>query len=100
MAAGVALESKCRFKHGAVVVRHGKVLGFSPNVEKNDPRYIDHEHASVHAEIRAMQRAGWPRKVSIFVARINNFGETRLSKPCANCEAVLKEYNVKVFWTE
>lgn len=100
MAAGVALESKCRFKHGCVVVRHGKVLGSSPNVEKNNPRFVDYEHASVHAEIRAMQRAGWPTGVTVFVARVNNLGEQRLSKPCANCETVLKQYRCKVFWTE
>jgi len=100
MAMGVATTSKCRMKHGALVVKHGHVLGTSPNVEKNSPKYVDHEHASVHAEIRAMQRAGWPIKATVYVARVNNFGESRLSKPCANCQAVLEANNCKAVWTE
>lgn len=87
-------------KHGAIVVKHSRILGFSPNVEKNSPRYVDWEHASVHAEIRAMQRAGWPKKATCYVARVNNHGVIRLSKPCANCQAVLDRFKVRVVYTE
>lgn len=100
LAMGVALTSKCRFKHGAIVVRHSKILGASPNVYKNNPRHSPIESCSVHAEIRAMQKAGWPNKVSLYVARVNNQGESRLSQPCANCQTVLDGYKVKVYWTE
>lgn len=100
MAIGVALTSKCRFRHGAVVTVHGHVLGASPNLWRNDPRYVDHQHASVHAEIAAMRKAGWPKGATIYVARVNNKNEERLSKPCANCEAVLQEYKTKVYFTE
>jgi cytidine deaminase len=100
MAMGVALNSKCRFRHGAIVVKHGRVLGGSCNIEKNNPKYVDYRHSSVHAEIAAMRKAGWPRRVSLYVARVNSRGEARLSKPCANCQAVLDEFKVKVFWTE
>lgn len=100
MAMGVATQSKARFRHGAVVVRHSKVLGASPNINKNNPRYVSYEHASVHAEIAAMRRAKWPRKVDLYVARINGAGEGRLSRPCANCQMVLDEYQCRVVWTE
>lgn len=100
MACGVATQSECKFKHGAVVVRHGKVLGSSPNVQKNDPLYVDWTHSQVHAEIRALQRAGFPKKVTVFVARINGHGEPRNSKPCANCQTVLDSLQCKVFYTE
>src|SRR5689334_7184345 len=85
MAMGVALTSKCKFQHGAVVVLHGRVRGFAPNVQKNDPLYVDHRHSQIHAEIAAMKKAGWPRKATIYVARVNGEGEPRLSKPCATC---------------
>lgn len=100
MAAGVALTSKARFKHGAVVVRHGKVLAVSPNILKNDPKHCPVESCSVHAEVAAMRKAGWPKRVHLYVARVNSHGDVRLSKPCEDCEAILEVHKVKVFWTE
>lgn len=100
MALGVALTSKCRFMHGAIVVKHSKILGSSPNIYKNNPKHSPIESCSVHAEMAAMRKAGWPRKASLYVARINGKGEKRLSKPCATCAAVLEDFKVKVFWTE
>lgn len=99
MACGVALTSKCRMKHGAIVVRHSKILAFSPNVERNNPKFVGWENASVHAEIRAMKRAGWPTKATLYVARVNNQGEKRLSKPCPNCQEVLDRFKIKVVYT-
>lgn len=98
-ACGVALTSTCRQKHGAIVVHHGKVLGASTNIPKNDPKYVDWHSASVHAEIAALRKARWPRKATIYVARVNRFGEIRLSKPCAACQHVLDLYRIKVVHT-
>lgn len=99
MASGVALTSKCKFRHGAVVVHHGTVLGSSCNIRKNDPYYVDHKFSSIHAEVRALRRAGFPKKATIYVARVNRFGETRNSKPCEGCQSLLDELNVKVVHT-
>lgn len=99
MALGVASTSTCRHKHGAVIVRHGKVLGTATNRTKNDPRYIDWRHSSIHAEIAAMKKAGWPKRATVYVARINNLGEPRLSKPCDNCQEVLDAFKCKVVFT-
>lgn len=99
MALGVATTSKCNMKHGAIVVKHGHVLGSSTNIWKNDPKNVDYSHSSVHAEIAALRKAGWPRKATVYVARVNNLGESRLSKPCANCQAVLDEMKCKVVWS-
>lgn len=100
MACGVALESACKFRHGAVVVKHGHILGSSTNVQKNDPLYVDWKHSQIHAEIAAMKKAGWPTKATIYVARVNGKGEARLSKPCANCAEVLDQFKMKVIYTE
>ena len=99
MAMGLALDSKCKFRHGAVVVKHGKVLGGSPNLYKNDPKYVDPKHCQIHAEIAALKKAGWPVRATVYVARINGQGYSRLSKPCANCQEVLDNYKAKVVWT-
>lgn len=100
MAMGVALTSECRMKHGAVVVKHGHVLGFSANIWRNNPKNVDPEFCSVHAEIAALRKAGMPKKATVYVARVNNHGEPRLSKPCANCQEVLDGLKAKVYYTE
>lgn len=100
MAMGVALSSKCKFRHGAIVVKHGKVLGASPNLYKNDPRNVNPKYCQVHAEIAALKRAGWPSRATIYVARVNGLGYARLSKPCSNCQEVLNSYKAKVVWTK
>lgn len=99
MASGVALTSKCRFKHGAVVVRHGKVLASSPNLNKNNPLHVSHEHCSIHAEVRALRKARYPKRATIYVSRVNGQGEERLSKPCNDCMSLIEDLRCKVFWT-
>lgn len=99
MASGVALTSKCRFKHGAVVVHHGKVLASSPNVSKNNPLNVDHKHCSIHAEVRALRKAGFPKRATVYVARINNLGEERFSKPCNGCMSLIEDLKCKAIWT-
>ena len=100
MALGVAMTSKCRQKHGAVVVKHGKVLGVGANVMKNDPRTVDWTRCHIHAEITALKKAGFPRKATVYVARINGKGEARFSRPCPSCAEVLSGLRCKVLWTE
>lgn len=100
MAAGVALESKCRFRHGAVVVKNGRVLGSAPNLLKNDPRYVDFHHSSIHAEVAALRRARFPRRATVFIARINKVGALRYSKPCPSCQELIDGLQCRVVYTE
>lgn len=99
MALGVASTSTCRYKHGAVIVKHGKVLATATNKTRNNPKYIDWRQSSVHAEIAALRKAGWPKRATVYVARTNNQGEARLSKPCATCQEVLDSFRCKVVFT-
>lgn len=98
-ATGVALTSECRFKHGAIVVHHGKVLATSPNINKNNPKNVDPQHCSIHAEVRALRKAGFPKKATVYVARVNGNGESRLSKPCVGCMSLIEELNCRAVWT-
>lgn len=99
-AIGVALTSSCRHKHGAIVVKHGHILGIATNKTRNDPKYVDWRNSSIHAEVAALRKAGFPRRSTVYVARVNRLGESRLSKPCANCQEVLDGLNCKVVYTQ
>lgn len=106
--------SSCTSRHGAVLVKNGNVLAIGVNAMKNDPLYVDPQKRnvvppnvlimdmmSVHAEeavIRANKEEA--NNAVIYIARISAKGEPVLSKPCASCQKMLKEYGVKkAIWT-
>ena len=95
-----ASKSKSRRMHGAVVVKSGRVIGTGFNKDRNNPYYVSPEHikthCSVHAEVDAIRDANWNvRGAVLYVARVNNAGEDRNSKPCARCQVVIEETQIK-----
>jgi deoxycytidylate deaminase len=102
----MAARSKSRRKHGAVVVKSGRVLGTGCNKNTNNPYTVSPEHikthCSRHAEVEAIRDANWNVVGAVlYVARVNNKGEDRYSKPCGYCEAVIREHKIKkVIYTE
>lgn len=102
----MASKSVSRRKHGAVVVKSGRVLGIGFNKDTNNPYTVSPEHikthCSRHAEIEAIRDANWNvRGAILYVARINNKGEDRYSKPCGYCERVILDTEIKkVIYTE
>lgn len=102
----LASKSKANKKHGAVIVKSNRVLGAGFNKDKNHPLHISEEHiathASRHAEIEAIRDAGWNVKGAVlYVARVNNFGYDRDSKPCQRCSIIIEETQIKrVIYTE
>ena len=100
MARYFSKRSIAKKKHGAVLVKSGRVVGTGYNKNRNNPLFVSPEHikphASRHAEIHAMKEAGDNVAGSVlYVARVNNFGQDRNSKPCYLCEAAIKEANIK-----
>ena len=101
-----ARKSSSRQKHGAVIVKGGSVIGTGFNKDTNNPFMVSPEHiktnCSRHAEIEAMRDASWNVKGAVlYVARVNNQGKDRYSKPCTHCEAVIIEKQIKkVIYTE
>lgn len=96
----LASKSRSRQKHGAVVVKAGRVLGIGYNKDKNHPMQVSPEHikthCSRHAELEAIRDANWNvRGATLYVARINNTGQDRNSKPCERCEVVINETQIK-----
>jgi deoxycytidylate deaminase len=103
LAVRVASSSEMRQRHGAVVVKSGRVLAVGVNKFRNHPAQTASDRVkkdcSVHAEVDALSRCD-PRGASVFVARVNNAGTIRYSRPCARCQQVLKAAGVKkVVWS-
>jgi deoxycytidylate deaminase len=96
----LAQKSSARKKHGAVLVRGGRVIGTGYNKDRNDPLNVSPEHikmhCSVHAEIVAMKEANFDvRGAVLYIARVNKFGEDRYSKPCERCMVAINNNNIK-----
>jgi deoxycytidylate deaminase len=99
-------KSGSRQRHGAIVVKSGRVLGTGHNKDTNNPYSVSPEHikthCSRHAEIEAIRDANWNVKgATLYVARINRLGVDRNSKPCVRCQVVIEETQIKkVIYTE
>jgi deoxycytidylate deaminase len=96
----LADKSEEKKKHGAVVVKSGRVVGSGYNKFKNHPDVIPETlikvHCSRHAEEVAIREAGINAKGAIlYVARVNNQGVDRNSKPCHVCSKLIKKSGIK-----
>lgn len=109
LAAKLAVDSQCRNRHGAVIVKGGSVLGVGTNKFRNHPKWIhDYDHCSWHAEIVALRsvikRSAWVdlSKVTMYIARVASCGKMRLSRPCDACWTQLYNAGIRtvVFTTE
>lgn len=99
----MALESNCRQRVGAVVVKGGRVLAAACNRDYNDPAYLEDEKVAMHASICAERRAlalipdEAAKGAIVYVVRAgrNEDNAYACSKPCKRCEKVLKAARVK-----
>jgi pyrimidine deaminase RibD-like protein len=96
----VAKTSKCRYKHGCVVVYDGKIVSQAANRKIGDARF-GWRKAHVHAEIAAVTAAGSRASGSyVYVARVAANGLPAESEPCKKCHGYLVRAGVsKVVWT-
>lgn len=91
IAANLAMSSSVnKYKHGAVIVRGGRIISTGINKFKNHPMVFNDvklikQSAHVHAEIDAMRKIGDLRGAKIYIARINKNGVRGLSRPCDAC---------------
>ncbi|WP_371674245.1 hypothetical protein [Streptomyces sp. NBC_00289] len=89
-----ALRSDCRHKLGAVVASGGRVLSSAPNRRRNSPS-IDFRNATFHAEEAALRRLRDAANATVYVARVDNRGVTRLARPCLRCQVMLLQAGVR-----
>jgi tRNA(Arg) A34 adenosine deaminase TadA len=96
----VAQSSTYFWKHGAVVAKGNKVLGWAPNKKRNfsafdspGDHYTDHaERATIRELLKIREDL---RGCTIYIARINKAGKTMLSRPCAGCMEAIVAAGIK-----
>jgi deoxycytidylate deaminase len=103
-AMGLALSSKEKHQHAAIIVKKGKVISSGVNVRKNDPNICSFPlvESGIHAEAAAIKKANTSLEgATIYVARINKSGLPLLSKPCERCQAAIEKAGIKkIIYTE
>ena len=97
--------STCRTRHATVIAHGPRVLAIAVNSERNHPMICSDPktEAAYHSEVNALRqiRGVDMGKITVYNARISRAGDTRLSKPCPRCAAVLEELGIRnVIWTE
>jgi deoxycytidylate deaminase len=99
----LALSSLSSHRVGCVLLRKGRVVSSATNLESKTHPYQSRlaEQAgepyrvSLHAEIRALIRAGDKPADTLVVGRVNKSGNLCLSKPCAVCQLAISESGVR-----
>ena len=88
-----ASRSAQHFKHGAVVVRNGKVLSSGHNkVTTRCPSHLFSMHAEMAAIKHSHERCGLV-DAHVYVVRVNNCGLAE-SKPCERCQRYMRMHGV------
>ena len=101
LAMKMAETSECEQKHGAVIVKSGRVLALGNNKWRNRPtegavlNNEDMKNMTVHAEVDALSRVKNAHGAVIYVARVNGHGEPKMSRPCDNCYKAIKMAGLK-----
>lgn len=96
----VAEGSRYLWKHGAVVAKGNKVMGFAPNKERNfsvtdspGDHYTDHaERATLRELLKVRDDL---RGCTIYIARVGRQGNTMMSRPCINCMKAIVAAGIK-----
>ena len=103
IALNLANSSECSNKHGAVLVKGGRIISTGVNRFKNHPQNMSPEHiksCSVHAEIDSLRKVTSARGGTIYVARVDRLGVPALSRPCEACYEALVEAGIsKIIYT-
>lgn len=90
---GVGGSSGKNFKVGAVLYNSSGILATGINSYRTSPRLIRYYlYPHYHAEALAILRAGFRlcKGASLVVARIRKDGSLGLSKPCGECQKLIK----------
>jgi len=99
IAAKTAHASELNQRHGAVIVKSGRVLAIGLNKKRNydlvTTSKVNNGDFTVHAEIDALSRVSNPEGATIFIARVNVNGVEMLSRPCDRCAQALADARVK-----
>ena len=95
-----------RYRHGAVVVKGGRILSTGINKVRNHPDVLSSKEevkseSHIHAEIDAIRKVSNLDGAKIYVARLNKNGTSvGLSRPCDSCYDKIVEVGItKIIYT-
>lgn len=96
LAVQVAKKADGDFRHGAVVVRNGRVLSQASNkhLGSNSARLSTHAEENALSGVSRSEAYG----ATLIVVRINNRGEPRLSRPCGRCARISLKLGVRTVY--
>jgi deoxycytidylate deaminase len=99
LALKIAESSECVHRHGAVVVKGGRVMAIGVNKWRNRHGTVvktdTTSDLSVHAEVDALSRVSDARGAILYVARVSKRGTPLLSRPCRECYSVIRRNGLK-----
>lgn len=88
--------SKCRQRHGAVLVKNGVVIAAGVNLMKEPVTDANFRSCTVHAEANVIAQAGTAANgATIYVARVGREGGPINSAPCKRCVGLMQRKGVK-----
>jgi deoxycytidylate deaminase len=99
LASKLAESSELPQKHGAVIVKSGRVLAVgvnrwrNKNIQVTEPEY--NPNLTYHAEVDALHRFADVTGATIYIARVGKNNEPKFSRPCSRCLVALKEAGIK-----
>ena len=84
------------YRMGAIVIRKGRIIAYGFNKNRTHPRALNFTR-KIHAELAALIMAdrGDTYNSDMYIVRITNGGRLATSKPCRDCEILLKEAGIK-----
>lgn len=103
LATRMAESSDVANRHGAVVVKNGRVLSLGVNKWRNQGYYHNRVVAqddwqdilTVHAEADALNRVPDANGAVLYIARVGNNGSTAMSRPCWRCMQRIEAAGIK-----
>jgi len=85
-----------RFKMGAVIFKRNRVVSFGCNLSKTHPK-SNNAWKTIHAEMDAL-RGEEPIdliRASILVIRVTKTGKLATSRPCLDCQNLLRGFDIQ-----
>lgn len=88
-------------KHGCVAVASGKIIAKGYNHYRLTFRdnILPESSWSCHAEMEVLRKCLkanlQKKKITLYVVRIDNYGNMHLSQPCVDCYNKMKEYSIR-----
>lgn len=96
-----ALESDCpNYRLGAALMKRNQLVSRGRNLFKKSHTKSRTIYNGIHAEFDCLNGVNpeKARNCSLFVARVTNAGVISMARPCSDCQELLKEYGVRVFY--